>query len=271
MRYVILRDDDTNALTPVECLERLYRPFLEQGLPVNLAVIPKVQVDVHREDGSLEGFLLDRKGSTAKLLPMASNPRLVSYLLENPGYCIAQHGYHHTQNEFDSADAEDIRLRLAHGTDLLLEAGFPKPKTFVAPYDKISRVSYKQIAGQFNVISTGWFELRRLPLIWWPRYLRKKILRRPHWRVGPTYLLSHPGCILSCYREREGMLDRIRSAIERQTLTVLVTHWWEYFREHRANESFIEILHQVAAFLARSPDIRVISFDDLARGEFPIF
>ena len=31
MRYVIIRDDDTNALTPVECLERLYRPLLERG------------------------------------------------------------------------------------------------------------------------------------------------------------------------------------------------------------------------------------------------
>ena len=45
MRYVIIRDDDTNASTPVECLERLYRPFLERGLPVNLAVIPDVSTD----------------------------------------------------------------------------------------------------------------------------------------------------------------------------------------------------------------------------------
>ena len=29
MRYVVLRDDDTNFLTPPECLERLYRPFLD--------------------------------------------------------------------------------------------------------------------------------------------------------------------------------------------------------------------------------------------------
>ena len=32
MRYVIIRDDDTNALTPVECLERLYRPFPGPGV-----------------------------------------------------------------------------------------------------------------------------------------------------------------------------------------------------------------------------------------------
>jgi len=45
MHYVILRDDDTNALTPVECLEQLYRPFLDRDLPVSLAVIPNVRTD----------------------------------------------------------------------------------------------------------------------------------------------------------------------------------------------------------------------------------
>src|SRR4051812_7938580 len=57
MRYVILRDDDTNALTPVNCLERLYRPFLDRGLPVNLAVIPDVATDARTPEGKREGFL----------------------------------------------------------------------------------------------------------------------------------------------------------------------------------------------------------------------
>src|SRR5581483_7450056 len=54
---VILRDDDTCALTPRACLERLYRPFLDRGLPVNLAVIPEVRTDVRTDDGAREGFL----------------------------------------------------------------------------------------------------------------------------------------------------------------------------------------------------------------------
>ena len=58
MRYVIFRDDDTNALTPVDCLERLYRPFLDRGLPVNLATIPDVSVHATQADGKPEGFLL---------------------------------------------------------------------------------------------------------------------------------------------------------------------------------------------------------------------
>src|ERR1041384_832138 len=55
MRYVILRDDDTNALTPVEYLERLYRPFLDNGFPVNLATIPNVRTDVTYGAGIPEG------------------------------------------------------------------------------------------------------------------------------------------------------------------------------------------------------------------------
>lgn len=270
MRYVILRDDDTNALTPVECLERLYRPFLDRGFSVNLAVIPKVRTDVRRPDGSFEGFLLDRKSVAAKTLPIASNERLVQYLRENRGYHVAQHGYHHSQDEFDRAHGDDLQHRLVLGRDLLMEAGFPWPQTFVAPYDKISRAGYHELAKRFPVISTGWFEWRRLPLAWRPRYLVKKWRRRPHWRVGSALLLSHPGCLLSYHHPYETMLERIRTAVQSQPLTVLVTHWWEYFRDHRPDERFIQVLHETAAWLDNPAEIQVVSFDDLAEGKFPL-
>src|SRR5437870_3824758 len=75
MRYVILRDDDTNALTPVDCLERLYRPFLDRGLPVNLATIAKVRTDTTGAGGALEGYLVarDRFAVTLKTLPSGRN------------------------------------------------------------------------------------------------------------------------------------------------------------------------------------------------------
>ena len=62
MKYVIIRDDDTNALTPVEYLEKLYRPFLDRGFPVNLATIPNVRSDVCLPMGEPEGFLVARNG-----------------------------------------------------------------------------------------------------------------------------------------------------------------------------------------------------------------
>ena len=62
------------------------------------------------------------------------------------------------------------------------------------------------------------------------------------------------------------MLDQVRRAVEAQPLTVLVTHWWEYFRATRPDTAFIDVLHRTADYLARTPDVRVISFADLATG-----
>src|SRR5207237_1186408 len=104
MRYVILRDDDTNALTPIECLETLYRPFLERGLPVNLSVIPEVRTHLTMADGRPEGFLMGRLGEKSQTKPIGQNPKLVRYLQKNPGYHIAQHGCHHDPCEFASHD-----------------------------------------------------------------------------------------------------------------------------------------------------------------------
>jgi hypothetical protein len=286
MRYVIIRDDDTNALTPIECLERLYRPFLDRDLPVNLAVIPDVATDAAAPDGKREQFLsvepgvangppasaadpsseTDRARESQRTIPIGSNAPLVRYLLDNPGYQIVQHGCHHDPFEFDRNSASYISHRLEHGTSQLMEAGFPRPQTFVAPHDKLSRAALRHVAGRFRVLSTGWFELRRLPLTWWPEYLAKRIRHAPHWRVGRTILLSHPGCLLSCHRNYDAMFDEVVRNIESRRLTVLVTHWWEYFRDGHPDDRFIPLLRHVAEYLSTRSDISVIPFSDLAEG-----
>jgi hypothetical protein len=265
MRYVILRDDDTNAFTPVEHLERLYRPFLDRRLPVNLATIPNVSTEVVCPDGKREGFLMFANGATQTHRPIGDNPALIRYLLENSGYHIVQHGYDHGYFEFESPDRAEISRRLQQGARLFMEAGLPRSNTFVAPYDRFSRVSLQETARNFGVISSGWFELSRLPYGWWPAYAFTKILRRHHWRVGTTRLLSHPGCLLSYHRPYGVMLDEIKKAIAGRTLTVLVTHWWEYFRDRQPDEAFIEVLHQTAIWLSSQRGIKVISFDDLIK------
>jgi hypothetical protein len=266
MRYVILRDDDTNALTPVDCLETLYRPFLSRGLPVNLAVIPEVRMDARQPDGLGEGFLWGRNDAPSGTVSISENDELVAYLHANPGYHVVQHGCHHDCCEFDDRDRAEIIRRLARGALRLSEAGFHRPSAFVAPHDKLSPVSVEEVVRRFGVLSTGWFEWRRLPPAWWPHYALKKLRRRPHWRIGRTLLLSHPGCLLSYLRPFDTMLDSIKQVIEKQPLTVLVTHWWEYFRNGEPDQNFIEILHRLADYLATQPDLCVIAFDDLAVG-----
>lgn len=269
MRQVIIRDDDTNAFTPPECLERLYRPFLDGGMPINLAAIPAVRRNAKTPDGKPEGFLFAANGSAEEINPIGEHSALVHYLRSEPGYRIVQHGCHHDTFEFDLKDEEEISRRLNLGTRFLADAGFSTPKTFVAPHDKLSRAAYRKSVDHFRVISTGWFELNRLPHAWWPNYFVKKARHRPHWRVGDTYLLSHPGCLLSRFRPRERILDQIKTAIAESPITVLVTHWWEYFPDGKADDSFIAVLHETADYLAGLQDVQVIGFDDLAARAFP--
>jgi hypothetical protein len=270
MHTVILRDDDTCAFTPRECLERLYRPFLQRGLPINLAVIPEVRTTVRTPDGQLEGFLTSGRGPDTPLAPMANNRGLVEYLRAESGFHIAQHGCHHDYLEFGRSDRGELAQRLDHGAQCLREAGFETPVAFVAPYDRMSRAAYLEIAARFRVISTGWFELGRVPLRWWPKYALKKIGRRPHWRAGRTTLLSHPGCHLSFHRPYTEMFAAVCRDIESRPLTVVVTHWWEYFRNGVADEKFIAVLHEVASWLASRKDIRVVSFRDVASGNIAL-
>ena len=265
MRYIILRDDDTNALTPVECLETLYRPFLSRGLPVNLATIPEVRLDARTPHGHREKFLPSQPNPAVETVPLAENRDLADYLHANQGYHIVQHGCHHDVFEFDRTDRTEIVRRLDRGRQRLREAGFNHVSAFVAPHDKISRVAYEEISLRFRVISTGWFEWHRLPWSWRAHYLFKKLTGRPHWHVGRTQLLSHPGCLLSYQKPYHTMLDSIKRAITRQKVTVLVTHWWEYFREGRPDDAFIKVLHQTAEYLATAPEITVIPFSALAR------
>ena len=278
MKYVIIRDDDTCALTPIDCLETLYRPFRERGLPVNLATIPNVRSNVFYPKGPLtgqpEGFLVAAKGVKPGTYPIGSNEKLVQYLKSNPNYKIVHHGYNHEfvdgNPEFDIHDSAEIARRLDLGAKNLVEAGLGRPKTFVAPYDLITRESYRTLAKRFRVVSTGWFEFGRLPIGWWPKFVLKKALRKQHWEVNGLKLLSHPGCFLSYHRDPATILPAIKESIASRRLTVLVTHWWEFFREGEPDKRLIKVLHETADYLGKNPEIKVIPFEDVAEGRVEI-
>lgn len=274
MRYVILRDDDTCGLTPVEWLDRLYRPFLDRSLPVNLAVIPNVRTDLCYGEGIEEGFLVAKNGSTERYCAIDRNSELVRYLGREPGLAVVQHGYTHEfingLCEFELRVRAEVARRLKAGRACFVKAGLPAPDVFVAPYDRFTRASLNEAASQFRVISTGWFEWKSVPVSWWPRYLAKKMFHAPHWRVGNTILLSHPGCHISYQRDYRTILNTVRASIQKRDLTVLVTHWWEFFRDKKPDVTLIEILHRIADFLSETRDVKVVRFQDVAEGAVPI-
>jgi hypothetical protein len=66
------------------------------------------------------------------------------------------------------------------------------------------------------------------------------------------------------------MLDTIVRSVSAGRINVLVTHWWEYFRDNEPDERFIHVLHETAKYLAAASDIQVIRFSDLASGRVKI-
>lgn len=263
MRYVILRDDDTNSLTPSEYLEILFRPFLDRGLPITLAVIPNVKTTVTTPDGVRERFLMMRKQNTPEVLPIGSNPKLIEYLRGNPGYHFAQHGYYHDFLEFTSTNTQELANRLDQGIRFFQEAGLPRANVFVAPQDKLSKEAVVEIKKRFPILSTSWFQRDQIPISWWPHYAMKKLLHRDHWRMGNTLFLTRPVQQISYLQPYETILERVKQQLKTRKLSILLTHWWEFFREGKRDDRLIDILHQVADYLANDPTIKVISFEDL--------
>ncbi len=98
----------------------------------------------------------------------------------------------------------------------------------------------------------------------------KRLQHHPHWRAGGAILLSHPGCLLSYHHPYDGMAATVDRAVSGARLTVLVTHWWEYFRGGTADEKFIGVLHEVAERLAARNDVKVVSFSAVANGDVPL-
>ena len=260
---VIIRDDDTCGLTPVPYLEQLYRPFLDLNLPVNLALIPEVATGTRMPDGGLEGFIRAGREVDAETMPVGEHREMVDYLKANQRYSVVQPGHRHDYFEFASKDGVELGRKLDVGADLLESAGLGRPRTFVAPYDQYSPVALREIAARFDVFSTGWFDRRRLPLLWLPGYVSKKLAKRRHWEVGGMKLLTHPGCLLSYKKDCATMFENVQRAVRGGELTVLVTHWWEYFDNHQPNRLFIAQLHKVAKWLAEDPEVEVVSFEDL--------
>jgi len=266
MHYVIIRDDDTFAFTPPACLERIYRPFLDMGMPVCLATIPEARTNVRTPDGLLEGYLTSGGGRDVGLAPIGLGRGLVDYIQAEACYDVVQHGCHHDIFEFGGSDRQELARRLDRGARALHDAGFQKPHAFVAPYDRMSRAAFVEVSARFAVISTGWFEAGRVPARWWVAYALRKLGRKRHWSAGGCHLLSHPGCLLSYHRDRAGMMDSVRAAVEGSKLTVLVSHWWEFFRGGIPDVELIAKIHEVADWISSRPDIQVVTFSDVAGG-----
>jgi Uncharacterized protein conserved in bacteria (DUF2334) len=271
MKYVILRDDDVNATTPISSIEPLYRPFLDRGLPVHLAIIPAVQMNILRLDGRRERFLYGPEVGRDVEKPIEDNPQLLEYIRYNSHYTPIVHGFNHSfvngTFEFNCDNPKDVGLRLDQSLCLFGAAALGRPETFVAPQDQFSKAALVEILKRFRVFSTQYLNRHRLPYRYWPTYFCGKQLKsHRHLRLGASTILTHPGCLLSGAKSPVGMLENIQQSLRDGDVTVIVSHHWEYFFPNGTmNAALVEVLHAFADYLATAPDVRVIRMSEAHR------
>jgi hypothetical protein len=84
---IVIRDDDVSYFTKPQCLEHIYRPLLELGLPINLAVIPMIHA---QSNEPVEPIKYNKK------YPMlvGENKDLVEFVKQH-NFEVLQHGLMH--------------------------------------------------------------------------------------------------------------------------------------------------------------------------------
>lgn len=268
VRYVILLDDDVNAFTPAEFLEILYRPFFERALPVSIAIIPNIsKISPFTAHGDKDFLVEKSQQEDLYYLPVGSNRTLVNYLLKNLGYEIVQHGNRHEEGEFLHYNRQKLISSIEEGRSCMIEAGFAAPKVFVPPQGKLSKVALEELLKVYELISSTAYEKEQVPYSCWVYYIYKKLMRHEHWKVGDVTLLTTVGdYYFSASYPVDGILEHLKRTIASRRLSVVNSHWWEYFKEGKPNYKLIDALHGFADFLAENPLIKVIVFRSLLDG-----
>ena len=126
-------------------LDLLYSDAWKLGFKVSLAVIPYVRATRSR-------FIPPEFRGKGKVFSISENTELIHYLLKRieEGYVdIVQHGYSHEwvkgKPEFAVNDFAFVNERLKSGNRLLRKAFKREIGVFVAPYEKLSRATWKSI------------------------------------------------------------------------------------------------------------------------------
>jgi len=226
-KKIIIRDDDTSFYTTPNHLEAVYGRLWAAGMPVCLAVVPNVAADVQvmdREGQPFDpGIPVGYRGR-AGTFPLTENPEMCHFLndLAREGLVeICHHGYMHTHNEFLTPDVEKIMQKLTDGYGILKDA-LPDAtiRTFIAPYDQISRPALQAIFDfGYDVCSlteslTGILETGRM--CQYTTHQSRQVF------ACDEYLFTHRD-------DPDGGLQIARRYLESEDLLIITNHYWMFF------------------------------------------
>ena len=260
MPSIIFRDDDTSYFTAPQRLEAIYCRLWEAGLPVCLAVIPRVSGDtrVYWTDGNpLDPGIPPELRGRAASYSILDNAELCSFLNEKAAAGLVEiclHGFNHSFYEFITHDRAVIRQKLDEGMAILGRA-FPNATidTFIPPYDRISPHALEELIARgfhINTMSLNLAPLPQLPDI--AGFGAARINRRQALYVCDDYLFTHK-------RGPAESLPLARNALARNALTIICNHYWMFFHPWRPQPNAPDY----AAWNALLDDV-------LTRGDFTV-
>lgn len=147
---MVFRDDDISYFTDPKMLKRLFGRLWRAGKPVVLGVVGEVTTPnpLPHLDGLLDPSVPMPFAHRQDSYSIAANDGLCALLtgLAKQGLIeLAIHGWTHEYNEFSREPEEELRRRLTLARDLLHALAGRFPRSFIPPYESLSREALRLI------------------------------------------------------------------------------------------------------------------------------
>ena len=230
----LIRDDDPNATTDPQRLERTYAPLLDAGIKVAFSVIPQVALDTRDSAGHRERFIDPTRPDEATFARMSPATPLSRWLRAHSGEVdVLAHGLSHRRlrggTELGALDAGEADRLLVQSRDILHAALGRAPAGFVAPWDALSRGALVAATRRFSLVSTGWVDVRRLPFTAWPAHVHERLARREALRVGDAWVVRHRGGRFDAQSAPESVPSVLDELARGAPVAVIVLHHWMFW------------------------------------------
>lgn len=270
-KFIIIRDDDVSAFTCLDQFKRAHRLLLDNGIPLNAAVVPNAYAGGRSNTSGYEGFIPPETQGQDLFYPISEHENLVAFLRETESIEIAQHGFAHARHtdgraEFDDANQALVSQKLDKGFDLLYKTFGKKPAFFVPPYDQVSRIAMEEIRKRFHGISLSRIGRELLPIHLWPKHILNKRSGCYHLSWGKFHVLQHPGIDFSMMNEdvdSEKIADITQSV---KDILVITVHSWMFFSPDGAlNEIRLGLWETFLEGLIKSKKIKFLGFSKVGK------
>jgi hypothetical protein len=270
--YIVLREDDANATTRSEDIERVYEPLIKLKIPINVAVIPSVYCANKLPEGhpllpkqKYYPYIQASEGED-KYLSVNGAKKLIS-LLNGENFEVLQHGYSHEAihscYEFGITDTKELESRVLKGKQIMEDSFGKVPRFFVAPHEYFSKEAFKVItknfAGTFVPLVSRKSFSHDLPVSFFPSYLIQKTMGKDFYFFKDNFMvLETRGLYLLPYGNAIDRMNLFQKSIQRYKIAVIVNHYWQYSQDEDLMKSWFDFLNSLI-----KANCRFISCTDL--------